>query len=128
METMYPPGYHHNGFMETHALGHTCIHDVHDVQLNVAILYDDPLWSLRKEKFLEKVATTSFFTEIPRYFLLNRNGNSNCKIHFKVFDDAQTEINSLIWLLETMPVSTNIEINIYVLLSRITKKVTSAIL
>ena len=43
METMYPPGYHHNGFMETHALGHTCIHDVHDVQLNVAILYDDPL-------------------------------------------------------------------------------------
>ena len=22
MKTMCPPGYHHNGFMETHALGH----------------------------------------------------------------------------------------------------------
>ena len=22
MKTMYPPGYHHNGFMATHALGH----------------------------------------------------------------------------------------------------------
>ena len=22
METMCPPGYHHNGFVETHALGH----------------------------------------------------------------------------------------------------------
>ena len=74
------------------------------------------------------MATTTFLTEIPGYFLLNKNGNSNCKIHFKVFDDAQTETNSLIWLLETMTVSTNIEINIYVLLSHITKKVTFAIL
>ena len=23
MKTMCPPGYHHNGFVETHALGHT---------------------------------------------------------------------------------------------------------
>ena len=22
MKTMYPPGYHHNGFVATHALGH----------------------------------------------------------------------------------------------------------
>ena len=25
MKTMCPPGYHHNGFVATHALGHTCI-------------------------------------------------------------------------------------------------------
>ena len=27
MKTMYPPGYHHNGFVATHALGHTWAHD-----------------------------------------------------------------------------------------------------
>ena len=74
------------------------------------------------------MATKSFLPEIPGCFLLNKNGNSNCKIHFKVFGDAQTESNSLIWLLETISVSTNIEINIYVLLSHVTKKVTFAIL
>ena len=36
MKTMCPPGYHHNGFVATHALGHmmygyTWIHDVHHV-------------------------------------------------------------------------------------------------
>ena len=25
MKTMCPPGYHHNGFVATHALGHTYI-------------------------------------------------------------------------------------------------------
>ena len=24
MKTMCPPGYHHNGFVATHALGHKC--------------------------------------------------------------------------------------------------------
>ena len=24
MKTMCPPGYHHNGFVATHALGHIC--------------------------------------------------------------------------------------------------------
>ena len=30
MKTMCPPGYHHNGFVATHALGHMmygCFHD-----------------------------------------------------------------------------------------------------
>ena len=31
MKTMCPPGYHHNGFMATHALGH-----MHDVWLHIA--------------------------------------------------------------------------------------------
>ena len=32
MKTMCPPGYHHNGFVATHALGHMMYgHDVHDV-------------------------------------------------------------------------------------------------
>ena len=25
MKTMFPPGYHHNGFVATHALGHMCV-------------------------------------------------------------------------------------------------------
>ena len=28
MKTMCPPGYHHNGFVATHALGHITIHHV----------------------------------------------------------------------------------------------------
>ena len=31
MKTMCPPGYHHNGFVATHALGHMMYGDVHDV-------------------------------------------------------------------------------------------------
>ena len=26
MKTMCPPGYHHNGFVATHALGHVCVY------------------------------------------------------------------------------------------------------
>ena len=29
MKTMCPPGYHHNGFVATHALGHMCTSCVH---------------------------------------------------------------------------------------------------
>ena len=32
MKTKCPPGYHHNGFMATHALGHM----IHDVRLHIA--------------------------------------------------------------------------------------------
>ena len=28
MKTMCPPGYHHNGFVATHALGHMTVHHV----------------------------------------------------------------------------------------------------
>ena len=28
MKTMCPPGYHHIGFVATHALGYTMIHDI----------------------------------------------------------------------------------------------------
>ena len=28
MKTMCPPGYHHNGFVATHALGHITVHHV----------------------------------------------------------------------------------------------------
>ena len=32
MKTMCPPGYHHNGFVATHALGHMTVHQtVHHV-------------------------------------------------------------------------------------------------
>ena len=29
MKTMCPPGYHHNGFVATHALGFVAIHALH---------------------------------------------------------------------------------------------------
>ena len=32
MKTMCPPGYHHNGFVTTHALGHTSCAQVHELQ------------------------------------------------------------------------------------------------
>ena len=32
MKTMCPPGYHHNGFVATHALGHELVHElVHEL-------------------------------------------------------------------------------------------------
>ena len=34
MKTMCPPGYHHNGFVATHALGHM-MYGSHDVRLTV---------------------------------------------------------------------------------------------
>ena len=40
MKTMCPPGYHHNGFVATHALGHMMygdVHDVHDVHIYIYI-------------------------------------------------------------------------------------------
>ena len=32
MKTMYPPGYHHNDFVATHALGHMMYPTVHHVR------------------------------------------------------------------------------------------------
>ena len=37
IKTMCPPGYHHNGFMATHALGHM-MYGFHDVQCTVFMI------------------------------------------------------------------------------------------
>ena len=44
MKTMCPPGYHHNGFVATHALGHItgrahCFHDYINVCIYIHIIY-----------------------------------------------------------------------------------------
>ena len=42
MKTLCPPGYHHNGFVETHALGHMMygfIYIAHDVRFHVSCIY-----------------------------------------------------------------------------------------
>ena len=46
MKTMYPPGYHHNGFVATHAFGHTIygyntyIYNmyIHNINMHILIL------------------------------------------------------------------------------------------
>ena len=37
MKTMYPPGYHHNGFAATHALEHACTNQNNKI-LNISSL------------------------------------------------------------------------------------------
>ena len=39
MKTMCPPGYHHNGFVATHALGHMMYGWAHDARVATK-----PLW------------------------------------------------------------------------------------
>ena len=38
MKTMYPPGYHHNGFVATHALGHMMYGSTLLVPMNQRVL------------------------------------------------------------------------------------------
>ena len=37
------------------------------------MIHSDLYYNFHQEKFLEKMATRSFFTEIPGYFLLSKN-------------------------------------------------------
>ena len=39
MKTMCPPGYHHNGFVATHTLGHMMYGCTHDVRLHMMYTY-----------------------------------------------------------------------------------------
>ena len=35
MKTMCPPGYHHNGFVATHAFGHMNLQDIGDIKKHI---------------------------------------------------------------------------------------------
>ena len=55
MKIMCPPGYHHNGFWTTHALGHECVscHKAIVVITGRAHCFHDCIYILRPSRFCE---------------------------------------------------------------------------
>ena len=58
MKTMCPPGYHHNGFVATHALGHMMYGYTFLVPMNQRVLNKQSKERNIRRSFLQKQSTT----------------------------------------------------------------------